>query len=80
MRVNRGEYGAPPECKDGETGDSRGNPLTSGIVRYDSHLRKTESDPAGNPTQFAQDKAKKTRRNKTLGGEQLAICSALSSC
>ncbi|KAJ8890660.1 hypothetical protein PR048_010169 [Dryococelus australis] len=32
-------YGAVPECKGGETGDSRENLLTSGIVRHDSRLR-----------------------------------------
>ncbi|KAJ8890426.1 hypothetical protein PR048_009934 [Dryococelus australis] len=30
-----------------ETGDLRENPHTSGIVRHDSHLRKSGNDPAG---------------------------------
>ncbi|KAJ8874596.1 hypothetical protein PR048_025462 [Dryococelus australis] len=30
----------------GETADPRENPLTSSIVRHDSHMRKSESDPA----------------------------------
>ncbi|KAJ8877532.1 hypothetical protein PR048_021987 [Dryococelus australis] len=35
-------YGATPECKrERETGDPRQNPTTSGIVRHDSHLRKS---------------------------------------
>ncbi|KAJ8881196.1 hypothetical protein PR048_017669 [Dryococelus australis] len=51
----------PPECESselpqrqlaraGETGYPRENPLTSGIVRHDSHMRKFESDPAGDQT------------------------------
>ncbi|KAJ8887233.1 hypothetical protein PR048_013448, partial [Dryococelus australis] len=36
----------------GETGDPRENPRTSGIIRCDSHMRKLESDPAGNRTRF----------------------------
>ncbi|KAJ8875805.1 hypothetical protein PR048_023706 [Dryococelus australis] len=35
----------------GWTGDPRENPQTIGIVRQDSHMRKSESDPAGNITQ-----------------------------
>ncbi|KAJ8877301.1 hypothetical protein PR048_021755 [Dryococelus australis] len=42
MKVERGEYGATP----GETGYSRENPPTSGIVRHDSSMRKSGSDPA----------------------------------
>ncbi|KAJ8877890.1 hypothetical protein PR048_022349 [Dryococelus australis] len=30
-----------------EMGDPRENPPTCGIVRHDSHLRKSRSDPAG---------------------------------
>ncbi|KAJ8873430.1 hypothetical protein PR048_024247 [Dryococelus australis] len=37
----------------GETGDSRENPLNSGIVLHDSHVRKSGSDPAGNRNRFA---------------------------
>ncbi|KAJ8881402.1 hypothetical protein PR048_017883 [Dryococelus australis] len=33
-------------ARTGETGDPRENPPTSGIVRHDSHLRKSGSDPA----------------------------------
>ncbi|KAJ8869101.1 hypothetical protein PR048_030665 [Dryococelus australis] len=36
----------------GETGDTRKKPLTSGIARHDSHIRKSESDPVGNRTRF----------------------------
>ncbi|KAJ8890370.1 hypothetical protein PR048_009878 [Dryococelus australis] len=32
----------------GEVGDSRENPLASGIVQHDSHMRKSVSDQAGN--------------------------------
>ncbi|KAJ8891819.1 hypothetical protein PR048_004373 [Dryococelus australis] len=37
----------------GETGDPRENPLTSGIVRRDSHARKSGSDPAWTRVRFA---------------------------
>ncbi|KAJ8876498.1 hypothetical protein PR048_020943 [Dryococelus australis] len=36
-----GKYGAVPNEEAGETGDLRENPPTSGIVRHDSHLRKS---------------------------------------
>ncbi|KAJ8871483.1 hypothetical protein PR048_027802 [Dryococelus australis] len=34
----------------GLTGDPRGNPLTNGIVRHDSHMLKSETGTAGNRT------------------------------
>ncbi|KAJ8898281.1 hypothetical protein PR048_003641 [Dryococelus australis] len=37
----------------GETGFPRQNPPTSGIVRHDSPMRKSGSDPAGDRTRFA---------------------------
>ncbi|KAJ8872582.1 hypothetical protein PR048_026188 [Dryococelus australis] len=37
----------------GETGNSRENSPTSGIVRHDPHVRKSGSNPAGNRTRFA---------------------------
>ncbi|KAJ8890871.1 hypothetical protein PR048_010380 [Dryococelus australis] len=40
------EYGEAPERKGGETGDPRENPPTSGIVRRDSHMRKSRSNPS----------------------------------
>ncbi|KAJ8880815.1 hypothetical protein PR048_017286 [Dryococelus australis] len=44
--VTISEYGAVPHNEGaGETGDPRENPLTNGIVRHDSHLRKS-GDPA----------------------------------
>ncbi|KAJ8875475.1 hypothetical protein PR048_023370 [Dryococelus australis] len=49
---DRGEYGTAPECKGGETGDPLENPPTSGIVRHDSHVRKSGIDHAGNRTRF----------------------------
>ncbi|KAJ8870601.1 hypothetical protein PR048_029624 [Dryococelus australis] len=36
----------------GITRDPRENSLTSGIVRHDSHVRKSGSNPAGNQTRF----------------------------
>ncbi|KAJ8880272.1 hypothetical protein PR048_016738 [Dryococelus australis] len=50
MRVKRGGYGAMSDWNGGETGHPRENPMTSGIVRHDSHVRKFDSDPAGNRT------------------------------
>ncbi|KAJ8888831.1 hypothetical protein PR048_008325 [Dryococelus australis] len=44
------EIGAAPECKSGETGDTRENLPTSGIVRYNPHLQKSESDLARDST------------------------------
>ncbi|KAJ8879893.1 hypothetical protein PR048_020513 [Dryococelus australis] len=45
------KHGAAPECKGGgKTGDPRVNPPTSGIVRYDFHMRKMLH--AGNRTRF----------------------------
>ncbi|KAJ8869282.1 hypothetical protein PR048_030854 [Dryococelus australis] len=37
----------------GETGDPRENTPTRGIVRHDSHMLKSESNPVGNRTRFA---------------------------
>ncbi|KAJ8869857.1 hypothetical protein PR048_028866 [Dryococelus australis] len=37
-----------------KTGDNRENPLSRGIVRHDSHMRKSGSDPTGNRARFAQ--------------------------
>ncbi|KAJ8872673.1 hypothetical protein PR048_026284 [Dryococelus australis] len=53
MRMKRGEYGVTLEWA-GETGDPRENPPTSGIVRHDSDMRKSGSDPTGNRIRFAQ--------------------------
>ncbi|KAJ8887876.1 hypothetical protein PR048_007359 [Dryococelus australis] len=36
-----------------ETGDPRENPPTSGIARYNPHVRKSGRDPAANRTRFA---------------------------
>ncbi|KAJ8895546.1 hypothetical protein PR048_000882 [Dryococelus australis] len=44
------KYGATAECKGGETGDHREYPPTSGIVRHDSHVRKSGGDPVVNRT------------------------------
>ncbi|KAJ8897211.1 hypothetical protein PR048_002557 [Dryococelus australis] len=43
LRKVKSENGAAPECRGMATGDSRENPPTSGIVRHDSHLRKSWS-------------------------------------
>ncbi|KAJ8888577.1 hypothetical protein PR048_008069 [Dryococelus australis] len=36
----------------GETGDPRDDPPTSGIIRHNSHMRKSGSEPVGNRTRF----------------------------
>ncbi|KAJ8865978.1 hypothetical protein PR048_033502 [Dryococelus australis] len=41
-------------AKLGEMGEPRDNPPTSGIVRRDSHMRKSGSDPVSIRTRFAQ--------------------------
>ncbi|KAJ8886119.1 hypothetical protein PR048_012328, partial [Dryococelus australis] len=38
---------------EGATRNPRENPPASGIVRHDSHMQKSRSDPAGNRTRFA---------------------------
>ncbi|KAJ8895078.1 hypothetical protein PR048_000403 [Dryococelus australis] len=56
-RLNR----AAQECKvAGETGDPRENPLTSGIVRHDSHFRKIRDR-----TRFALVRGKRSNRSAT---------------
>ncbi|KAJ8867513.1 hypothetical protein PR048_031315 [Dryococelus australis] len=47
VNMERGRNG-----EEGETGDPREDPPTNGIVRHDSHLRKS-GDPAGDRTRFA---------------------------
>ncbi|KAJ8878292.1 hypothetical protein PR048_018869 [Dryococelus australis] len=42
------ENGAVPECKGGRSGDVGENPLTSGIVRHNSHMLKSGGDPECN--------------------------------
>ncbi|KAJ8867025.1 hypothetical protein PR048_032887 [Dryococelus australis] len=51
IRVKRDEYGGAPIKREEETGNPRENPLTSDIVRHESHVRKLRNDPAGNRTQ-----------------------------
>ncbi|KAJ8866235.1 hypothetical protein PR048_032078, partial [Dryococelus australis] len=46
----------------GQTGDTRENPLTSGIVRHDSHVRRSGSDPAWNRTHMTMKDWCKTLR------------------
>ncbi|KAJ8869298.1 hypothetical protein PR048_030872 [Dryococelus australis] len=54
--VSRADEGAASECKGGRRGDSRENPSTSGIIRQDSHLRKSGSDTRreSNPIRLAR--------------------------
>ncbi|KAJ8891468.1 hypothetical protein PR048_003996 [Dryococelus australis] len=48
--------------KAGGTGYPRGNPPTNGIVRHDSNLRKSGSDPAGDSTRFALVRGERANR------------------
>ncbi|KAJ8874552.1 hypothetical protein PR048_025415 [Dryococelus australis] len=47
----------------GKTGDLRENPPTSAIVRHDSHLRESGSDPAGDRTRFALEEGERANRS-----------------
>ncbi|KAJ8869184.1 hypothetical protein PR048_030754 [Dryococelus australis] len=44
--------GAPEYKGEGEMGEPRENPRTSGIVRHDSQVRKSRGDPSENRTRF----------------------------
>ncbi|KAJ8897669.1 hypothetical protein PR048_003019 [Dryococelus australis] len=48
--VGMGQRG---NARAGETGDPRENTPTSDIVRHDSHMQKSRSEPVGNRTRFA---------------------------
>ncbi|KAJ8888447.1 hypothetical protein PR048_007937 [Dryococelus australis] len=59
LRADEGEVRCEHGCSTGklrarETEDPRENPPTNGIVRHDSHMRKSGSVPAENETRFAQ--------------------------
>ncbi|KAJ8881246.1 hypothetical protein PR048_017722 [Dryococelus australis] len=66
----RGEYGAALECKEG-AGYSRENPLTTGIVRHDYHMRKSGSDPTGNRTRLALVEEEKNTHSSRTGEENV---------
>ncbi|KAJ8868630.1 hypothetical protein PR048_030169 [Dryococelus australis] len=69
----------------GETGYPRENPLTSVIVRHDSHMRKSRCDPAGNRTRVidaavecgafhvANERGFRNRLQGALGCEWVAL-------
>ncbi|KAJ8883943.1 hypothetical protein PR048_015799 [Dryococelus australis] len=61
IRVARGRYGATQECKGRGTGDPREVPPTSGIVRYDSYVRKSGERPRGNRTRSGEDMHRRGR-------------------
>ncbi|KAJ8873228.1 hypothetical protein PR048_026861 [Dryococelus australis] len=60
IRVNRGKYGASPECKGGETGDPRGKPLTGGIVPHNLKCEYSGANPPWNRTRIMDVNAKDT--------------------
>ncbi|KAJ8888327.1 hypothetical protein PR048_007814 [Dryococelus australis] len=62
MRMKRGEYGAAPECEGEGGGRPRANPPPSGIVRHDSHMRKSVGDPAGSRTRGRRLRQTNTQR------------------
>ncbi|KAJ8879149.1 hypothetical protein PR048_019755 [Dryococelus australis] len=49
----------------GETGDPRENPQTRSTVRHNSHMRKSECDPAGSTTWFALVGGEQSNRSTT---------------
>ncbi|KAJ8872287.1 hypothetical protein PR048_025889 [Dryococelus australis] len=61
IEVSRANEG---EARVGETGDSRENPPIMGIVRHDSHLRKS-GDPVGDLTRFALVGGERGNRSAT---------------
>ncbi|KAJ8889580.1 hypothetical protein PR048_009080 [Dryococelus australis] len=74
MRVKRGEY---PRA--GETGDPRGNPLTSSIVRHDSHMRKPGSEPGSPWWEIAVWKAFSRRSFRTEETRHMLSLSLVSA-
>ncbi|KAJ8869879.1 hypothetical protein PR048_028888, partial [Dryococelus australis] len=55
----------------GETGDSRENPPTNGIVQHDSHARKSGSDPAGDLARFALEEGEQVNRSAKAASLEL---------
>ncbi|KAJ8866051.1 hypothetical protein PR048_033575 [Dryococelus australis] len=55
----------------GKTGDPRENPPTSGMVRHDSHMRKSGGDPAGYGTRFALVGGEQANRSATAAPARL---------
>ncbi|KAJ8883207.1 hypothetical protein PR048_015047 [Dryococelus australis] len=53
IEVLRADNGEVKNARAGKNGRSRENPPTSGIVRHDSHMRKSGTDPARNRTRLA---------------------------
>ncbi|KAJ8870625.1 hypothetical protein PR048_029648 [Dryococelus australis] len=59
----------------GEMGDPRENPLTNGIVRHDSHLRKSGSDLAGE----GESRSAKSQQTLRRAGPMPRECRGISS-
>ncbi|KAJ8877914.1 hypothetical protein PR048_022373 [Dryococelus australis] len=76
-RVKLGENGAAPECNGGANGRPREDPPTNGIVRHNSQLRKSGSDPAGNRTRQVPPLFPRTFR---ISSAPSAVCFASSVC
>ncbi|KAJ8898243.1 hypothetical protein PR048_003603 [Dryococelus australis] len=70
----RSENGAAPECKSGRKREiserKKKTPPISGIVRHDSHLRESRSDPAGGQTRFALVGREQANHSATAAPQQ----------
>ncbi|KAJ8889424.1 hypothetical protein PR048_008923, partial [Dryococelus australis] len=63
LSVKQGEYGAVPECQEGETeevGERWENLPTSCIFWHDYRVRKSRGDPTGNRTEFTLDRGERS--------------------
>ncbi|KAJ8897958.1 hypothetical protein PR048_003316 [Dryococelus australis] len=68
---------AAPECKCRENGGiPEKSPPTSGIVRHDSHMRKSGGDPAENRTRLAQMEGELS--NPDISAASIPFCTANS--
>ncbi|KAJ8865885.1 hypothetical protein PR048_033408 [Dryococelus australis] len=72
MRVNEVNMERRRNEGEGETGDPRRNPPTNGIVRHDSHLRKSATRPRIEPAKSSEpmraiEVSMEQRQNERLG-------------
>ncbi|KAJ8897845.1 hypothetical protein PR048_003198 [Dryococelus australis] len=71
MRVNRGEYGAAPECMSGgKTGVLRETPRTSGLVLHDSHVRDFSEQPTPEIGRVSPRATKREREKESDSGRE----------
>ncbi|KAJ8897289.1 hypothetical protein PR048_002635 [Dryococelus australis] len=81
IEVSRADEGE--NARAGETGDTRENPPTSGIIRHDSHMLKPQGDSAGNRTRkrYLHRKLQPLERNRQIRWDyrDREICAIRSS-